>query len=292
MKSKEPLVMAESDYFLYQPSTIASQVYLYPVDTGYFYYEPGYYLKRASYANYLLMLITRGKLTLSYRGSRYHVHQGQVVLLDCHEPHEYGNLTDQVLEVAWLHFDGVLAGTFFSMIYARFGPVITPSNVYPFEHHLGRIFELFSSSSPIREMEVSERITKMLSELLGTQTQQPGELSRNEIIEKSLGYINEHFQEPLSLEMIASHVSLSPYHFSRLFLANTGFTPHQYIIAARINFAKYLLTTGEGSVKEIAFLSGFSSESSFCSTFRKREGITPSQFRENSGTTHQRQKDD
>lgn len=49
----------------------------------------------------------------------------------------------------------------------------------------------------------------------------------------------------------------------------------------RINFAKYHLQNGNLSIKKIAFLSGFNSESGFCATFRKREGITPTEYREN-----------
>ena len=42
MRTKENLVNPASDYYLYQPSTIASKLYLYPKEIGYFYYEPGY----------------------------------------------------------------------------------------------------------------------------------------------------------------------------------------------------------------------------------------------------------
>ena len=79
--------------------------------------------------------------------------------------------------------------------------------------------------------------------------------------------------------MIAENAALSPYYFTRIFSQETGFTPHQYLIATRLSFAKYLLQSGEKSVKEIAFHSGFHSESSFCATFRKWEGITPGAYR-------------
>ena len=100
--------------------------------------------------------------------------------------------------------------------------------------------------------------------------------------------MNEHFRENLRLEEISDSVSLSPFYFTRIFSAETGLTPHQYLIATRINTAKYLLTTGTSSIKEIAFQTGFHSESSFCSTFRKREGLTPSAYREKIGSMHSR----
>ena len=50
----------DSDYFPYQPSTIASKVYLYPVALGRFHYQSGYRLKRSSYNSFLLMYIEKG----------------------------------------------------------------------------------------------------------------------------------------------------------------------------------------------------------------------------------------
>lgn len=286
MRSAEDKVRSDSDYYVYLPSAIAKRLYFYPLITGYFYYEPGYYLKRNSYEKYLLMLVAKGTCRLVYEGRTRIVRENQVVLIDCEKPHEYGNAGETVLEVAWLHFDGPLAASFYELIREKPGNVITPSNPYPFSHHLERILDVFRSSSPVKEADISRRITAMLSELISIGPEVTGELPRSEIIENAVAFVNEHFREDLSLEEIASHASLSPFYFTRVFTRETGMTPHQYLIATRINAAKYLLQTGTLSIKEIAFTSGFHSESSFCSTFRKREGLTPSAYRERIGATH------
>ena len=57
MHSKEALVSKDSQYFVYIPSATAARVYLYPQITGFFTYEPGYYINRKHYDNYLLMYI-------------------------------------------------------------------------------------------------------------------------------------------------------------------------------------------------------------------------------------------
>ena len=46
MLTKEPLVSPDSEYFLFMPSAVASQVYLYPVCIGHFRYQAGYSLSR------------------------------------------------------------------------------------------------------------------------------------------------------------------------------------------------------------------------------------------------------
>ena len=78
MHSKEPYITKDSQYFLYMPSTVAQKIYLYPVITGIFRYEPGYYLKRSHYDNYLLMYVSRGECTLRYEGQSRVIREGSV----------------------------------------------------------------------------------------------------------------------------------------------------------------------------------------------------------------------
>ena len=148
-----------------------------------------------------------------------------------------------------------------------------------------KVLNIYRSSSPIRESSISGYITQMLTELLNLRTDSVRDSSKTGMVENALVYINEHFSEPISLDMIAKNANLSPFYFTRVFTVETGFTPHQYLIATRLNSAKFLLKTPGISIKEIAFASGFNSESSFCSTFRKWENMTPSEYRARAGVS-------
>lgn len=277
MRSKEPKVRAESDYYLYMPSATACRLYLYPTCLGQFFYEAGYHITRSHYDSFLLMYVASGSCTLNFQGRSAAAVKDQVILLDCYAPHEYGFPQDS--EILWLHFDGPLAREYYQTITEGQGIVFSVKNLYPITHNLEKILGLFRTSSPIRESAVSLRISQILNELLTTQGDSGNSLSRSQIVENSLAYINEHFSEPLSLEQLAKNANLSPYYFTRVFTSETGMTPHQYLIAARLNSAKYLLRTNGMSIKEIGFCSGFHSESSFCSTFKKWEKVTPSEYR-------------
>ena len=59
----------------------------------------------------------------------------------------------------------------------------------------------------------------------------------------------------------------------------TGFTPYEYLVNTRMNNARYLLKNSALPVKEVCFSTGFSSESSFCSAFKRIEGVGPTQYR-------------
>lgn len=60
MKSCENFVSDKSQYFIYSPSKTARDIFLYPLQCGRFLYEPGYYLRRDSYDNFLLMYVQKG----------------------------------------------------------------------------------------------------------------------------------------------------------------------------------------------------------------------------------------
>lgn len=56
-------------------------------------------------------------------------------------------------------------------------------------------------------------------------------------------------------------------------------SPHEYVLNYRLGIAKILLLETNLSVNAICFESGFSSESVFCSAFKKKTGVTPTAYR-------------
>ena len=93
-------------------------------------------------------------------------------------------------------------------------------------------------------------------------------------------YIRENLEGNRTLEQMAAVVHLSPYHFARQFKAATGLAPHQYVIARRVERAQeFLRTDREVGMAEVAFRSGFASQSHFCLHFKRIVGLTPRQFR-------------
>lgn len=278
MRSKESKVKENSYYYLYQPSAIASKLYLYPIVLGYFEYEAGYSLQRNNYDSFLLMYLIKGSCVIQYQMEEFSVSSGSFILLDCYQSHGYRFEKDS--DVLWIHFDGPLARSYYELLSLQ-GIVFSPSNPSPIIHNMEKLLDLFKKAMPIKEYIVSDRITQILNTLLNSRSQTKTTFSHSEVIENSLIYISKHFSEPLTIETLAANSNMSLFHFTRIFAAETGYTPYQYLIATRINSAKYLLRTPDLPIKDIAFSSGFSSESSFCSTFKKWEHMTPSQFRAN-----------
>ncbi len=275
--SHEQHVTADSDYYVYTPGALARKIFFYPVCTGHFVYEPGYFLQRNSYDSFLLMFITKGACTVTLDGTSSEAHAGDIVLLDCYAPHQYGSETGY--ESVWLHFDGPLCREYCGHIIRSCGHILTPGSDSSIKHRLLKIYRTFKNADPVDEPDCSKEITCILTELLHCRTKKETAPSAKQSLSDTIAYINEHFSEPLTLDALAASASLSPWYFTRLFTEQTGMTPHRYLIAVRLNAAKFLLKTTSIPVKEIGFSCGFSSESSFCTTFRKWEQVTPGEYR-------------
>ncbi|MEM6315482.1 MAG: AraC family transcriptional regulator, partial [Planctomycetota bacterium] len=88
---------------------------------------------------------------------------------------------------------------------------------------------------------------------------------------------DEHRNGP-TLEVIARHVHLSPFHFHRRFTELLGLTPKHYLFDCQIDTAKRQLVAGE-ELAEIAKHCGFAHQSHFTSRFKQATGLTPTRWR-------------
>src|SRR5690606_41903410 len=97
-------------------------------------------------------------------------------------------------------------------------------------------------------------------------------------IAKAILFIQDHFQEKPSLEEIAEHVHLSPFHFQRLFPEWFGTSPKKFHQYTQVNYAKKLLKEEKRTLFDTHILSGFGSTSRLQDMFAQLDGMTPAEF--------------
>lgn len=102
-------------------------------------------------------------------------------------------------------------------------------------------------------------------------------------LERAIEFIEAHHGQALRLAAIAEKAGLSPYHFARMFKAETGSSVHQYVMQRRIERARALLAAGRMPIAEVALACGFASQAHLTDTFRKHTGQTPGEFRRQAG---------
>ncbi len=96
-----------------------------------------------------------------------------------------------------------------------------------------------------------------------------------------LKYIQEHFDEALSVRQIAESVSVSESECMRCFRNTIGITPIAYLKSYRLQCAAELLENTKDPVSDIGGRCGFLEMSYFSRAFRQVYGCTPSQYRAN-----------
>ena len=93
-------------------------------------------------------------------------------------------------------------------------------------------------------------------------------------------YIDDHFKEALTLDLLAEEAHMNKYYLSHAFKKEYGVSPINYMLSRRIDESKYLLAETDLSLSRIAQLLGFSSLSYFSQAFRKTQEISPMEFRQ------------
>ena len=95
---------------------------------------------------------------------------------------------------------------------------------------------------------------------------------------EAMDYIYYHLHERITVEDVASAVSLSPNYLNHLFSKEKGQSIQKYISARKIDAAKNMLQYSDYSVTQIAAILAYSSVSHFISSFKKATGMTPRDF--------------
>ncbi|QGH33642.1 AraC family transcriptional regulator [Gracilibacillus salitolerans] len=157
--------------------------------------------------------------------------------------------------------------------------------VSDFQHLILQIIHEIQSDLPESNIITNGLLSALIGRLIQQFHHQPNSVnkrkyssSKNSILTvKKL--IEQRYKENWTLDRLAKKVYLSPHHLCRQFKQKTGWSPGQYLIYRRMEVAKYLLSSTNYTMEQIASQIGYKSDTHFHQVFKKNTGITPGHFR-------------
>lgn len=267
-------VLPSSQTFLHLPSEFARAALIYASYVGHYFCDHTYMVRRNCFDYYLLAIVDSGGMFFQYNDTRFEVHAGEVILLDCRQPHTYGAIGS--VSFRYIYFRGGSSAEYYRLLADTNGYFMRPACSVEVQSAIQSIFALVTDTT-YDEHRISAQLYRILAELA---TQGGCGMSvQNAAVLHAIAYMEHHFSEKLPIEQIADQVNLSEYYFSRLFRRCTSMSPHAYLVNLRITMARQLLTVSQKSVERIAEECGFHSTTNFIRSFREHVGCTPKQFR-------------
>ena len=233
--------------------------------------------------DYQLLYITEGSgyfESSSFRKQR--ITAGTVLLLFPGEWHSYSPDNQEGWCEYWVGFRGTgidkrVKGRFFDPkepLY-KIGMSATLTNLYE------DIIDFVEREKSGYQQLVSSMVLHMLGYIYYKErNRQYADSGNVELINRARMMMRSHPGDTLSPEQLAEVLGVGYSKFRRMFKDYTGVSPAQYRLQLKLIRAKELLTSGTLNISEIAYELGFENVSQFSTFFRKREGITPSAFRE------------
>lgn len=102
---------------------------------------------------------------------------------------------------------------------------------------------------------------------------------QNRLVQNALLYFNSNFSSPIKISELAARLQVSQQYLARLFKAETGMSPVQYLNRLRIEKAKEAMRESAVNISEAALAAGFDNLYYFSRLFKQLEGMSPSAYR-------------
>ena len=297
----------QSSRILYTPSPFARSSLLHLQEVGSLSAIRPHTSKREKLQSYLCFMVEDGEGELVYEGKKYELRSGDVVFIDCRKAYSHStgmNPNAGLWSLRWCHFYGPSMPAIYAKYCERGGlPVIRGADVSvdlargadmgrrddvscgadvsQYVAILTDIYTLASSSDYIRDMRINGKLNDLLTLLMESSWHREAHTNAPKKMEISRvkSFLDEHYEEKLSLESVASHFFIDKHYLARLFKEQYGVTLVTYLQQVRITHAKRMLRFTDKSIEEIGLEYGIGELNYFSRVFKKLEGVSPSEFR-------------
>ena len=225
-----------------------------------------------------IKLITAGSMIAKYSGQIYLIEKNDLVIFLPGVSFEYKSGPENFCKSINLLIAGNALNACLSVSRLSGSPVIplSESQARKIAVLIGKARLFFKDTLPYKTDTVAgfcmEVIQRLESEIIS------GEVPQKEPLAQILHTLSAEMDKKLTIKTIASRFGLSSCGLIRLFRQKMHKSFHEYLVNIRMEKAKFLLAQGKISVKEVALITGFSSQENFSTAFRSYCGLPPGEF--------------
>lgn len=271
-----------SNRILYTPSSFARSSLLTLQEIGTLEALKPHTSSRDNLQSYLFFYVEYGSGKLVYQGKEFEIREGDCVFIDCQLPYSHSTDTNLWM-LSWIHF----YGSTMQRIYEKYlerggGPVFRPDVLTPFQHLHKTLYSIASSDDYIRDMRINGELNNLLT-LLMNESWHPEERQAPDLKRENINlikqYLDEHYDEKITLDDLTERFFISKYYLTRVFRKQFGISISHYLLSIRITKAKQMLRFTDETVENIGYKCGLGAPHYFSRTFKQVEGISPSEYR-------------
>lgn len=275
--------LVRSDRIVYTPSSFAKANLIYLQETGRLEALEPHTSQREHLASYLFFLVEKGEGTVHFGGRQFQLTAGDCAFLDCSTPYSHRS-SENLWALRWAHFYGAGMPGIYEKYIQRGGAVCFPTRYgQQYRALLQEIHEIAASELYIRDMKLYEKLVCLLTLLMEESWNPSGQACGSRRARRDLQpvrrYLEEHYQQRISLDELAEQFYINKYYLTRIFKEYYGVSVNSYLQQLRITQAKQLLRFTNLPVEQIAAQCGIPDPNYFSRAFRKVEGVSPGQFR-------------
>lgn len=232
--------------------------------------------------NYILHLVTAGKGKFKTEGCEYVLQKGEGFLIKPNVQTFYQADTEDPWSYIWIGFSGKRAEEYLSDVGIN-GLRPTFRCAYYEELKNMTLQALKNNTYSVENDFLRESFLYSFFSVLARNAEQMAPVRmddrENIYIKKAVEYIQSNYFSNIHITDVASYIGIGRGYLHSLFIKYLHISPQEYLISYRISCASELLSVSEYSIEEIALSCGYRDAQVFRRLFKKKTGMTPSEYR-------------
>ncbi len=226
--------------------------------------------------------IISGRCIMSFPSENVTLRQGECIIIASNTPHSFMVDGTQECKISQFEFETFIEDKELSFLLSgKAEPYYKMKNCSDIYETVRNLYHYKNLSNEYKDELFHLEFKKlMIFLLLNIKHQKETQNNTKKmLVKKVVSYIDENYEQEISLEEISKKNHISSSYLRRIFSSEMGFSAIDYITMLRLEKAKDLLKNSKFSVSDIAVHTGYNNVQYFSNMFKQKIGISPTQFR-------------